>query len=80
MSSKKNRAKEKEEAEEKLEEELSSAPETSDEKPARDSKCKCKQKKNGKFYCFKLQQGGWVQVGFIPFETQEDCEIDCCDE
>ena len=42
--------------------------------------CKCKQKRNGKFYCFKLQGGHWAQVSGISFETQEECEADCCDE
>lgn len=42
--------------------------------------CKCKQKRNGKYYCFKLQHGRWVQVSGVPFETQEDCEESCCGE
>lgn len=60
-----------------------SAPQkTSSEKPLTesfDATCKCKQKRNGKFYCFRLQQGRWVQVSGVPFETQEDCEADCCE-
>ena len=43
-------------------------------------RCKCKQKKNGKFYCFMLQRGSWVQVSGVPYDTQEDCEADCCEE
>jgi hypothetical protein len=42
--------------------------------------CMCRQKRNGKFYGFKLQQGRWAQVSGIPFETQEECEEACCDE
>lgn len=41
--------------------------------------CKCKQKRpNGKFFCFRLFQGRWVQASGIPFPTQELCEeINC---
>ncbi|MEP6927626.1 MAG: hypothetical protein ABI834_08320 [Ginsengibacter sp.] len=43
------------------------------------SNCKCKQKKsNGKFFCFRLVQGRWVQASGIPFPTQEMCEeVNC---
>ena len=41
--------------------------------------CKCKQKRpNGKFFCFRLEQGRWVQSSFVPFPTQELCEEANC--
>ncbi len=41
--------------------------------------CMCQQKKlNGKFFCFKLVQGRWVQSSAVPFPTQELCEEFCC--
>ena len=41
--------------------------------------CTCRQKKpNGKFYCFKLIQGRWVQSSVISFPTKELCEEVCC--
>jgi hypothetical protein len=41
--------------------------------------CKCKQKRpNGKFFCFRLFQGRWVQSSLIPFPTKELCEeVNC---
>lgn len=41
--------------------------------------CMCRQKKpNGKFFCFKLIQGRWVQSSVIPFPTKELCEeVNC---
>ena len=41
--------------------------------------CMCKQKKpNGKFFCFKLVQGRWVQSSAVPFPTKELCEeVNC---
>ncbi len=45
------------------------------------SDCKCKQKKpKGKFFCFRLEQGRWVQSSFIPFPTKEACEEAMCEE
>ena len=41
--------------------------------------CMCKQKKpNGKFFCFRLVQGRWVQSSAVPFPTKELCEEACC--
>lgn len=41
--------------------------------------CKCKQKKpNGKFFCFRMVQGRWVQSSLIPFATKEACEEAMC--
>jgi hypothetical protein len=41
--------------------------------------CTCRQKKpNGKFYCFKLIQGRWIQSSVISFPTKELCEEVCC--
>ncbi len=42
--------------------------------------CRCKQKSNGKFYCFRLMHGRWVQVSGIPFPTKEVCEASLCEE
>jgi len=41
--------------------------------------CMCKQKKpGGKFFCFKLVQGRWVQSSAVPFPTKELCEeVNC---
>ena len=41
--------------------------------------CMCKQKKpNGKFFCFKLVQGRWVQSSAVPFPTKGLCEeVNC---
>lgn len=45
------------------------------------SDCKCKQKKpNGKFFCFRLEQGRWVQSSFVPFATKESCEEVMCED
>lgn len=45
------------------------------------SDCKCKQKKpNGKFFCFRLEQGRWVQSSFVPFPTKEACEEAMCED
>ena len=43
-----------------------------------DSTCRCFQKLNGKYYCYELQQGNWVQVSIVPFDTQEECEEANC--
>ena len=41
--------------------------------------CKCKQKRpNGSFFCFRLEQGRWVQASAVPFPTQELCEEANC--
>jgi len=41
--------------------------------------CKCKQKKrNGKFFCFRLVQGRWIQSSAVPFPTKELCEEANC--
>ena len=41
--------------------------------------CMCKQKRlNGKYFCFRLVQGRWVQSSAVPFPTQELCEEACC--
>ena len=41
--------------------------------------CMCKQKRpNGKYFCFRLVQGRWVQSSAVPFPTQELCEeVNC---
>jgi hypothetical protein len=41
--------------------------------------CMCKQKRSGgKFFCFKLVQGRWVQFSAVPFPTKELCEeVNC---
>ena len=36
------------------------------------------QKVNGKFFCFRLQQGRWVQASAIQFPTMATCEEACC--
>jgi len=37
--------------------------------------CMCRQKRpNGKFFCFRLVQGRWVQSSNTSFPTQELCE------
>ncbi len=44
-----------------------------------DRDCACMQKKpNGRFFCFKLIQGRWVQSSAIPFATKEMCEEANC--
>jgi hypothetical protein len=41
--------------------------------------CKCKQKRpNGSFFCFRLEQGRWVQASAVPFPTRELCEEANC--
>jgi len=41
--------------------------------------CMCKQKRpNGKYFCFRLVQGRWVQSSAVPFPTKEFCEEACC--
>lgn len=41
--------------------------------------CMCKQKRpDGNYFCFRLEQGRWVQSSFIPFPTQELCEEANC--
>lgn len=41
--------------------------------------CMCKQKKpGGKFFCFRLVQGRWVQSSGVPFPTKELCEEVSC--
>ncbi|MEP6927146.1 MAG: hypothetical protein ABI834_05890, partial [Ginsengibacter sp.] len=41
--------------------------------------CMCKQKRvKGKFFCFRLVQGRWVQSSAVPFPTKELCEeVNC---
>lgn len=56
---------------------LSGDDESSDTSP--NATCKCMQKKpGGKYYCFKLVQGRWIQSSAIPFVTKEFCEEICC--
>ena len=53
-------------------------PETEEEFPETGD-CMCRQKKpNGKFFCFRLIQGRWVQSSVVPFPTKELCEEVCC--
>lgn len=41
--------------------------------------CMCKQKRpDGQYYCFRLEQGRWVQSSGVPFPTQELCEEANC--
>ncbi len=39
--------------------------------------CKCMAKK-GKFYCYKLQQGGWVQSSSVGYPSKQTCEESNC--
>jgi hypothetical protein len=41
--------------------------------------CMCKQKRpNGQFFCFRLEQGRWVQSSAVSFPTRELCEEANC--
>ena len=65
-------------AKEEIPEKESLAPDTGLQIPAQKG-CLCMQKKpNGKFYCYKLIQGRWVQSSGISFPTKEICEDACC--
>ena len=51
---------------------------TIEETPA-SGDCMCKQKRpNGKYFCFRLIQGRWVQSSAVPFPTKELCEEANC--
>lgn len=54
-------------------------PEDESHEPPPNTNCKCMQKKpGGKYFCFKLVQGRWIQSSAIPFDTKEFCEEICC--
>lgn len=54
-------------------------PQFEPEEIATSADCKCKQKRpNGKYFCFRLVQGRWVQSSAVPFPTQELCEDANC--
>jgi len=40
--------------------------------------CRCFQNPDGKYYCYELRQGNWVQVAIVPFDTAEECEDASC--
>lgn len=61
------------------EEVVTGLPDTLGDAAPASSTCKCKQKKpNGKFFCYKLVQGRWIQSSAIPFPTKQLCEDTCC--
>jgi hypothetical protein len=54
-------------------------PQSATEETPASGDCMCKQKRpNGKYFCFRLVQGRWVQSSAVPFPTQELCEEACC--
>jgi hypothetical protein len=54
-------------------------PQIEPEEVAISGDCRCKQKRpNGKYFCFRLVQGRWVQSSAVPFPTQELCEEANC--
>ena len=36
------------------------------------------QKIDGEYYCFRLQQGRWIQWSVISYPTKKMCEAVCC--
>ena len=42
------------------------------------SNCMCFQNNDGKYYCYHLIQGNWVQFSQIPFDSFKECEDASC--
>jgi hypothetical protein len=54
-------------------------PQSAIEETPASADCMCKQKRrNGKFFCFRLVQGRWIQSSAVPFPTKELCEEANC--